>query len=150
MAPWIRVCLAGHPNYEPHQFFACAWPTGSASLEEGPLACHQFPVPAKQRLGRDDRAKLAEHLPPDRPRLLGKVPTLRVSEDDAPFPEPLAKQAVLSLQVFDHPSLLPVQPTGDQHKQELKQSRGSRHPGRDVGCTTLPRQPSRPNCYPGK
>jgi hypothetical protein len=76
------------------------------------------------------------------------MPTLGISEDDAPFSEPLANQAVLGLQVFDHRRLLPVQPTGDQHEQELKQSRGSRHPGPDVGGTTLPRQPSRPNCYP--
>jgi len=104
-------------------------------------------VPAKQRLGRDDRAKLDEHFPPYRPRLLGKLPALAVGKDDAPSTEPLAKQPVLGFQVFDHRCLLPVQATGGQHEQELKQRRGSRHFGRDVGCTILPRQLSRLACY---
>jgi hypothetical protein len=95
-------------------------------------------VPAKQRLGRHDRANFAKHFPPDCPRLRGKLPALGVGEDDAPFPEPVAKQAVLGSQVLDHRRLLPVKKTGDQDEQELKQRRASRHFGRDVGCTTPP------------
>lgn len=74
-------CTAYHQR---RQFFARAWPTGTASFNEGPLASHEFPVPAKQCLGRDDRPKLAQRLAPQRPRLLGKLPSLGVSEDDAP------------------------------------------------------------------
>jgi hypothetical protein len=58
-------------------------------------------VPTKQRIGRDNRGKLAQPVAPQRPRLLGKPPALGVSEDDAPSTTAVAKHAVFRLQVFD-------------------------------------------------
>jgi hypothetical protein len=97
-------------------------------------------MPAKQCLGRDDRAKFAQRYAPQRPRLLSKLAALGVSKDDAPSTEALPKHAILGFQVFDRRRLLPLQPTRNQREQELQQSRRSCHLSVDVGCFVFLRQ----------
>jgi len=80
------------------------------------------------------QAKLVQPLAPQRPRLLRKLPTFGIAEDDAPSTEACAKHAVLGFQVVDCRPLLPLQPTCNQHEQELQQSRGSSHLSVDAGC----------------
>lgn len=84
-----------------------------------------------------------QRLAPERPRLLSKLAALGVREDDAPATEAFPKHAILGFQIVDRRRLLPLQPTGNQHEQELQQSRGASHLGVDVGCLVLLRQLSR-------
>jgi hypothetical protein len=98
-------------------------------------------MPVKQCLRRDDRAKLAQPLASQRPRLLAKLPALGVSADDAPSPEACPKDAVLGLQIVNRRRLLPLQSTGNQYEQELQQGRGRSHLRVAVGCLIFLRQP---------
>jgi hypothetical protein len=83
-------------------------------------------VPAKQCLGRDDGTKLVQRFAPEHPRLLSKLPPIGISEDDAPPAKARAEHAVLGFQIVDRRGLLPLQPTGEYHQQELQKScRGS-------------------------
>jgi hypothetical protein len=82
-------------------------------FNEGPLSGDQLSVPAKQCLGCDDRAKLVQRLAPERPRLLGKLAALGVSEHDAPSTKALPQHAILGFQVIDRRRLLPLKPTRD-------------------------------------
>jgi hypothetical protein len=103
------------------------WPTRTAFLNESPLPRDQLTVPAKQCLGRNDRAKLVQRFAPERPRLLGQLSTLGVGEDDAPSTKPCAEHAVLRFQIVDSCRLLPLRPTGDYHQQELQKRRRGSH-----------------------
>ena len=58
-----------------------------------------------------------------RGKLDREPPAFAVGEDNAPSAEALAKYAILGLQVLDGCRLLPLQPAGSQHEQELKQIR---------------------------
>jgi hypothetical protein len=98
-------------------------------------------MPVKQCLRRDDRAKLAQPLASQRPRLLAKLPALGVSADDAPSPEACPKHAVLGLQIVNRRRLLPLQSTGNQYEQELQQGGGRSHLRVAVGCLIFLRQP---------
>jgi hypothetical protein len=79
-------------------------------------------MPAKQRLWRNDRTKLVQCSAPERPRLLGELPAFGVSEDDASSAKARAEHPVLGFQIVDGRCLLPLQPTGDHHQQELQKS----------------------------
>jgi len=81
--------LPGHAHHQRNQFCTDARPTKSAPLNERPLLCYQLTVPARQRVGRKDRAKLVQRSASEGPRLLGKLPTLRVREDHALTPASL-------------------------------------------------------------
>jgi hypothetical protein len=80
---------------------------------------------------------------PSTPRLLSKPATLSVRKDDAPSTEAFPKHAILGFQIVDRHRLLPLQPTGNQHAQELQQRCGGSYLGLDVGCLVLLRQPPR-------
>jgi hypothetical protein len=68
------------------------------------------------------------------------VTALGSNKCGAQFP----KDAILGFQIVDRRRLLPLQPTSDQHEQELQQSCGGSHLGVDVellgppASTTLP------------
>ena len=52
---------------------------------------------------------------------------VRLDEDEAPIAQSLAEHTILCTEVLDHGCLLPVQPTGDHHQQELQQIRRGSH-----------------------
>jgi hypothetical protein len=130
-APDPRVAPAAillrHAQHQRNKFCPDARPTRATSLNERPFPCHQLAVPAKQRLRRNDRAKLVQCFAPQRPRLLRKLSAFGVSEDDAPSTKPRAKHAILDFQIVDRRRLLPLQPTSDHHQQELEKGCRASH-----------------------
>ncbi len=58
-------------------------------------------MPAQQRIGRDERADLAQRAPANQLGLRRQAAALSVGESEPPRPEPIAEDPVLLAQVVD-------------------------------------------------
>jgi hypothetical protein len=74
-------------------------------------------VPTEQRVRRDDRRDLAQHLPPEPVRPRGKLPPVVIGEPRSPSTQLPAQHSILFDQVRQDLPLLAVQPAGDSQKQ---------------------------------
>ena len=97
-------------------------------VAEVELPSDQLTVPAQQRIGRDDRAKLEQNLAWDAKRLARQQRTLLVREAKRASLEALAQHAVLGFQVLDNNKLLTADPAGEQEDDEGQWRRLQIHP----------------------
>jgi len=114
---WV---LLSHPEDELPNLGGRLGATGPASLTPVVLPGDEPPVPAKQCVGRHQRADLEETFAAD---LLGparETPALSIGQEQAPFAELLSEHPILRLQVLDHVLLAAVHPPGEEHHQTLK------------------------------
>ena len=93
-------------------------------LGVGPFAGDELPVPAEQRVRRDDRRDLAQRLTAQPVGSRGKFPPVVIGEPEAPPTQLPPQDPILLDQVRQHLALPPVQPAGDREQQHLE--------GRDV------------------
>jgi len=97
--------------------------TGPPRLE-GPLAGDQLPMPAKQRIRRDDGCDLPQDPPAQTMSSGGQSSPVVIGQPQASGTELAAKQAILFHQVGENLSFASVEPTGEDEQQKLE--------GRDV------------------
>jgi len=88
------------------------------------LAGHQLAVPRQDGLGREQRAELAQQLPPQLHARRREPTPLGVVQDDPLLAKLLPQDAVFLAQVGDHVLLLPVHPAGNGHNEELPRCEG--------------------------
>ena len=120
--------LQGHAHDQlgddPHR----PWATRFAAVAEVELPGDQLSVPAQQRIGRDDRAKLEQNLAWDAKRLARQQRPLLIREAKRASLEALAQHAVLGFQVLDNNELLTADPAGEQEDDEGEWRRLQIHP----------------------
>src|SRR5215510_9333682 len=98
-----------------------------AFAPERPLHCDYLPVPAKQCVRRDDRIELKELFTAHSLLVPSKESAFSVRDDDPPTTETRLEQAILGLEVFDEPFLLPSEPRSECDDQKLDQRRRLNH-----------------------
>ena len=79
----------------------------------------ELPVPAKQRVRRDDGRDFSESRSPDRMSVPRKSASLCIRESNSSSAELLAQHKVLRLQLRDQLALLAVQPSRQNEEHEL-------------------------------
>jgi len=89
---------------------------GLALLGVSPLAGDKLPMPAQQRVRRDDRRKLAQRLTAQSIGPRGKFPPVVIGEPEAPPTDLLPQDPILFDQVRQYLPLSPVQPAGDREQ----------------------------------
>ena len=94
--------LLGHP---PDQFadFREDSATRRSLLGVSPFACDELPVPAEQRVRRDDRSDLAQHLPAQPVGSRRKFPPVVIGEPRSPSAQLPPQDPILVDQVRQSP-----------------------------------------------
>ena len=120
-----RRILLRHPHDQPPNLGEHAAPTRPGRRVR-PLPGDQLPMPAEQRVGRDDRGDLAQRLTaqPVRPR--GEPPPVVIGEAQAPPTQLPAQEAVFFDQIGDRLPLAALEPAGQDQQQHLE-GRGGDH-----------------------
>ena len=130
-APRMRVYTpAGVLTCHSHdEFLDCPHHARPArtSTQERPLHRDQLPMPAEQRVRRDDRIELEELLAADYLRMPSKESAFSVGEDNPPTTETRLQHPVLGLEVFDEAFLLSGEPRSERDDQILHQRRRLEH-----------------------
>src|SRR5439155_9240013 len=116
--------LTGHAHHQRGQFFACAGPTRTPSFKKVHFRATSSRCQRSSVSGVTIVQSSCSAMRPSALAFCGKLAALGVSKDDAPSTEAFAKHAILGFEVIDRRRLSPLQPTSNQHEQELKQSRG--------------------------
>ena len=80
----------------------------------------QYPVPAQDRVGRDETGHVHEALPAERLAFDCQATPLVIGKAETPVAELFAEDAVLGLEVVDHVLLVAVDPAGDEQDEELE------------------------------
>jgi len=76
-------------------------------------------MPAKDGVGRDNRANLGEGLETHRLAKHCEPASLVIVESDSPFPGLIAQDSILFLEVIDNTLLVIVEYAGDEDAEEL-------------------------------
>jgi ABC-type branched-subunit amino acid transport system substrate-binding protein len=88
----------------------------------------QLPVPAQQRIGRDDRAQFEQNLAWDAKRFTRQHRPFSIQEAKRAPLKALAQHAVLGLQILNNNELLTADPTGEDKDDESQRRRLQIHP----------------------
>jgi len=122
---------------------------GSAASSTVPraivLGCNQVPIPAQDRVGRDDTGEVVEESPTEGLPLHGEAAPLVVGELESPSRELLSQDAVLLEEVVDHLGLSAIHPAGEHEDEELDRWGEQDHAGASIaprvegkGCRSSP------------
>jgi len=108
-----RGLFKRHAKHEINDRFQDTRPAWAAPVTIVPLGGHEFPVPSQQRVRRDQRVKLGQHLAPECLSFSRESAAFGISKTQAPPTHALLKHAVLFLEILDHVQLIAVDPTGE-------------------------------------
>src|SRR5690606_27150608 len=115
-----RGVLGDHAHYQLHKGITLPGATGPTLCAAVVLGSNELPIPAKERVGRDDSAELKQLHSGELFGGARKPPALGVGEPQAPGPELLSQHAVFGLEVFDGLLLLAVEPAGRDQQNEAQ------------------------------
>jgi len=122
-----RRILLGHPYDKPTNLDKDTRTT-APSLRVRPLPCDELPMPAKNRVGRDDRRDLTEPTTAQPVSMPRQPPPFLVGQTD-PAGKMRSEDAVLFDQVGHGVLVVLVEPA-DQRRQEHSQRQRIEHGGR--------------------
>ncbi len=92
----------------------------SPATREGPLLRDEPPVPSQDRLGRDDRGELVEGFSAESDASHREPHAVVVGQSELPAAKLRPEDAVLLVEVVEHPLLVAVQPTGKDDGEGVK------------------------------
>jgi hypothetical protein len=148
ISPWMRVAPAGVLLGHAHDLFADALhearPADAGLLRRmRVLGCDQSTMPPQDRVRRDDRRDLGEHLAAEGRALGGQPPALVVGEA-RPVAELLGEHAALFQEERDRAGLVAMHQPSEHEQNAPERLQGVGHAGRTVSASVW----SRPLAHP--
>ena len=119
--------LDGHPHDQLGNRLRCQRPTTTTVGAAVVLLGDQLPIPAQDRVRRDDARDLSEDSPAELLPTYGEPTPLCVGQAERTTAQLLPEDAILLTEIFDQIFLVTIQPAGDRKDKEV-QCMG--HPGR--------------------
>ena len=111
--------MSRHPDDELTYRFCHAGPSRTTALASVVLLRDQLCVPPQQCVGRDQACDLLQAIPAQHSRFRRKTPPLLIGEAQSASTHVLPENAILFFQVIDRILLIPVDPAGDGHDEQL-------------------------------